>query len=359
MVRSNPLFKENQERKSIKMAVKKDSKPKHIDLTADCCSFFPHRKYSAMHAHGSARMGNDHTGDWLFVKGGVICTMGKFTFKMSWVARLYIIEGLCLNHPVKGGQINNWKSLAWEKKLFSTHYCLKITFQSKAKNNMKDSWGATAVFVGAFIVHSDQGRAASKKNKKTPHIWMLKKQSCSKHAKGRKLFSFHAVGAVFGSIQQGVKLLFNTTSADILPLPAPRRTYLNTVFPLLFSQGGQRHPGSPHHFSGPRQPGSSRTVANRALCIAPPPWVGVGLWVLEKEWNVGRKSWHFRAIETDCKMHDGEGEAHYGSFIFGSEATDAEMRVYRKTYFQKWQSFTLQHSDQWHLPVLLVALTTT
>lgn len=34
-------------------------------------------------------------------------------------------------------------------------------------------------------------------------------------------------------------------------------------------------------------------------------------------------------------MHDGEGEAHYGSFIFGSEAADAEMRVYRKTYFLK------------------------
>lgn len=43
--------------------------------------------------------------------------------------------------------------------------------------------------------------------------------------------------------------------------------------------------------------------------------------------NRREESRNFGATEADCKMHDREGKAHYESFIFGSEAADAEMSL--------------------------------
>lgn len=110
------------------------------------------------------------------------------------------------------------------------HYCARLLSNPKPKIIRKTA-GKLLLGLWVHSLYIQTREEQLLKKKKNPHIWMLKKQSCSKHAKGRKLFSFHGVGAVFGSIQQGVKLLFNTTSTDILPLPAPRRTYFPHVGP--------------------------------------------------------------------------------------------------------------------------------
>lgn len=102
---------------------------------------------------------------------------------------------------------------------------------------------------------------------------------------------------------------------------------------FLAEQGGGGHSEARRapqlHLSRPCQLDSGRIVDVDALCL-PPGWerqYEADLGVLEEEWIAGRKAKKFRAIETDCKMHDGEGEAHYESFIFGSEAADAEMSL--------------------------------
>lgn len=69
----------------------------------------------------------------------------------------------------------------------------------------------------------------------------------------------------------------------------------------------------------------------------PSPWVGVAIWgsqCVGGGMNRREESRNFRAIETDCKMHDGEGEAHYESFIFGSEAADAEMSLWKDIFYK-------------------------
>lgn len=152
------------------------------------------------------------------------------------------------------------------------------------------------------------------------------------------LYSCFWLDPAGSAASQTMRWICNTTSPVILTLPSPSVTYLNAFFTLLFSgrAATRRLTALPALPFWPRQLGSGRIVAGDALCV--PLRVRAAMWggLKRKE-----ERWNFRGIETDCKMYDGEGEAHYESFIFGCEAADAEMRVYRKTYFIKWQSHTL------------------
>lgn len=175
----------------------------------------------------------------------------------------------------------------------------------------------------------------AKENQNKGAQWMPKDQNCFPFLLLNSCFWLDPAGS---AASQTMRCIFNTTSPVILTLLSPSVTYLNTFFTLLFSgrAATRRLTALPALPFWPRQLGSGRIVAGDALCI--PPRVRAAMWG-----GLSRKEErrNFREIETDCKMHDGEGEVHYESFIFGCEAADAEMRVYRKTYFTKWQSLTL------------------
>lgn len=57
--------------------------------------------------------------------------------------------------------------------------------------------------------------------------------------------------------------------------------------------------------------------------------------------NCREESRNLTVIETDCKMHNREGEVHYESFIFGSKAADAEMSLYKDIFYKVTVPHTL------------------
>lgn len=73
------------------------------------------------------------------------------------------------------------------------------------------------------------------------HIWMLKKtktKALKDCHRTKTVFLSCCYIAVFGSIQQGVRCIINTTSPVILTLLSPSVTYLNAFFTLLFFREG-------------------------------------------------------------------------------------------------------------------------
>lgn len=142
--------------------------------------------------------------------------------------------------------------------------------------------------------------------------------------KGQKRFPA-VLRAFFGSIKQGAHCVEQCAvfQHNFLRYPHPAFSIYDLFkfgFSIFFLAGRAATarlsglPASPFWPSWNRQQGQKG-----CRCTLPSPWVGAAIWGsrgVGRGMNHREKSRHFRVIETDYKMHDGEGETHYESFIF-------------------------------------------
>lgn len=225
-------------------------------------------------------------------------------------------------------------------------------------NTMENEWqwsqaGEFVRCLGAHSLYIQNRKKWLLREKKTHLDAKETPNSHQNNAKGQKRFPFSCCYiAVFGSIQQGVH---RVKQCSVFQHSSTRYAHCAVSICDLFKFG------SPSAFFTGRaasrrltalpalpfwlhQLGSGRIVAGDALCV---PLGGSGdVRVLEVDWNAGRNVDILEGWRQIAKCMMVKGEAHYESFILGCEAADAEIRLYRKTYFIK----RLSHSDRWHLP---------